>query len=214
MDETVERYGRAARWLHAGVYVSTLLLLATGWWFVAGGYGRPSPLARLLGQPDEAVHELAGFALTGVLLVAVTIRARAAWAHARDSVRFRRGDGHWFVTWPRALFSGRFAEHDGHFDPGQRVANVVMALAIAVLVLSGLALLFVPFDGALALHRWSTFALTPVIAGHILIAAGLLPGYRGVWRSMHLGGKLPAEVSRRIWPGWTERVTRRFPSSG
>ena len=50
------------------------------------------------------------------------------------------------------------------------------------------------------LHRWATFVVTPVIVGHIVIAAGVLPGYRGVWRSMHLGGRLPADVARRIWP--------------
>lgn len=51
-------------------------------------------------------------------------------------------------------------------------------------------------------HRWATYLVTPVLLGHILIAAGVLPGYRGVARSMHLGGRLPVEVARRLWPGW------------
>jgi formate dehydrogenase subunit gamma len=54
-------------------------------------------------------------------------------------------------------------------------------------------------------HRWSTYALIPLLVGHIVIAAGVLPGYRGVWRSMHLGGHLDVRVAHRIWPGWTER---------
>jgi formate dehydrogenase subunit gamma len=37
------------------------------------------------------------------------------------------------------------------------------------------------------------------------VAAGVLPGYRGVWRSMHLGGHLDIRVARRLWPAWAER---------
>jgi len=48
--------------------------------------------------------------------------------------------------------------------------------------------------------------VTPVILGHVLVAIGVLPGYRGVWRSMHLGGHLREETARRVWPGWTERT--------
>jgi formate dehydrogenase subunit gamma len=47
--------------------------------------------------------------------------------------------------------------------------------------------------------------LIPLLAGHILIASGILPGYRGVWRSMHLGGRLDVAVARRLWPGWLDR---------
>jgi hypothetical protein len=43
------------------------------------------------------------------------------------------------------------------------------------------------------------------IAAHVIVAVGILPGYRGVWRSIHLGGKLPNEVAHRAWPGWSER---------
>ncbi len=40
---TVERYPRSARRYHTAVYVVTLLLLATGWWLLAGREGEPSP---------------------------------------------------------------------------------------------------------------------------------------------------------------------------
>ena len=49
--------------------------------------------------------------------------------------------------------------------------------------------------------------VTPVILGHLLVAFGVLPGYREVWRAMHLGGRVPEAVARRVWPGWTERTT-------
>src|SRR6185503_20107326 len=45
----IRRYNRRTRWLHAGVYVTVLILLATGWWLVLGQEGEPSPLARITG---------------------------------------------------------------------------------------------------------------------------------------------------------------------
>ncbi len=47
-----------------------------------------------------------------------------------------------------------------------------------------------------------------VLVGHMVVASGVLPGYRGVWRSMHLGGRLPVAVARRIWPAWLDRDAR------
>jgi formate dehydrogenase subunit gamma len=108
--------------------------------------------------------------------------------------------------------TGRFRRHEGLFDPGQRVANVVMVLSMAVLTATGLALTMLhggPVFGLLAkVHLVATIVVTPVLAGHVLIALGILPGYRGVWRSMHLGGRVPQESSGRVWPGWTERRLR------
>lgn len=204
--EVVRRYGRAGRWFHAGVYVTVLVLLGTGWWFLLAGYHRDSPVSRLTGLPDEAIHELAGYASVVVVLLWLPFGARSIRSFARHSGRFRRGDGRWLVTWPRAAFTGRFGDHDGHFDPGQRIANIVMLLTLLVLVLTGLGLLLLPPMPVdlLPIHRWATFALTPVVLGHIVVASGVLPGYRGVWRSMHLGGRLPAEVAQRIWPRWLD----------
>ena len=59
-----------------------------------------------------------------------------------------------------------------------------------------------------SVHRWATYLITPVLLGHILIASGVLPGYRGVARAMHLGGRLRRDVAQRIWPGWLDRVER------
>jgi hypothetical protein len=122
-------------------------------------------------------------------------------------------DLHWFLGWPRALFSGRFARHEGHFDPGQRIANIALVVLLAALVGSGVGMARLHGGDTFAVlahvHRWSTYAITPVLIGHILIAAGLLPGYRGVWRSMHLGGRLDTAVARRLWPAWLERQEAR-----
>jgi formate dehydrogenase subunit gamma len=205
--EIVERYSRPARWLHALVYLGVLIDLAGGWWFVLASY-RPSFVARLTGLDDAVVHEYVGLALIPVVLTGIVAGWRGVRTFVAESVRFRGSDLRWFLGWPRAAVSGRFAHHDGHFDPGQRLANLVMVAALASLLVSGVAALYLPgAPGLLAfqVHRWSAFLITPVLLGHIVIAAGVLPGYRGVWRSMHLGGRLPVDVARRIWPEWLER---------
>jgi cytochrome b subunit of formate dehydrogenase len=206
MRRTVERYNRRSRWFHAATYLVVLVLLGTGWWLLAGQEGRPSPAARLTGVADTDLHVWVGWALTGLAAAAVTLGVRAARTFVRESIRYDRGDANWLRRWPGAAVSGRFPRHEGHFDPGQRIANVVLVLLLAALVGSGVGLTQV--DGGAAfvwlqrVHRWATYLITPVLLGHILIAAGLLPGYRGVARSMHLGGRLSVDVARRLWPGW------------
>jgi cytochrome b subunit of formate dehydrogenase len=207
IEPTIERYSRGARRLHAAIYVAVLLDLATGWWFVLGGY-RPSVIATATGVGDADVHEYAGLALFPVVLIGLVAGRRGVRTFAVESVRFRRSDLRWFAKWPRSLVSGRFAYHDGHFDPGQRLANLFLVSAIATLMVTGVALLY---TGGIVyqMHHWAAFLITPVLLGHILVASGLFPGYRGVWRSMHRGGRLPVDVARRIWPAWLERRSRR-----
>jgi formate dehydrogenase subunit gamma len=131
------------------------------------------------------------------------------------SVRFRRSDLAWFRHWPAAIVTGRFPWHGGHFDPGQRVANIAMVVAFLAVTASGIAMALLhggpAFVWLVPLHRVSTYVLLPLLAGHILIASGVLPGYRGVWRSMHLGGRLDASVARRLWPGWADRYDALHP---
>ena len=205
----VERYSRSARWFHAAVYLTVLVLLGTGWWLALGREGKPSPLSRLTGQPDTQLHTWVGWALTGVVVAGLLVGVRAAATFAVESLRFRRQDLSWLAGWPKATMTGRFARHEGHFDPGQRIANVVLVALLAALVVSGVGLARLhggpTFAVLVHVHRWATYAVTPVILGHILVASGVLPGYRGVWRSMHLGGHLDVRVARRLWPAWVER---------
>ncbi len=207
---TVERYNGKTRWFHAGIYLTVLVLLGTGGWLLLGQEGNPSPLSELTGRPDTQIHTWVGWAMTALVVAGLMVGARAAQTFARESVRFRRQDITWFLTWPRALLTGRFARHEGHFDPGQRIANVVLVALLVALVASGVGLALLhggpTFAVLVHVHRWSTYAVAPVLLGHILIAAGVLPGYRGVWRSMHLGGHLDTDVARRIWPAWLERT--------
>ena len=86
---------------------------------------------------------------------------------------------------------------------------MVIVVGGLALIASGAALAVLPggsvYIWAHRVHQLLTLVLTPVLAGHVLVATGVLPGYRGVWRAMHLGGRLPIETARRIWPGWTDR---------
>jgi formate dehydrogenase subunit gamma len=203
----VRRYNRRTRWFHAGVYVTVLILLATGWWLVAGREGEPSPLARITAIPDTTTHLWIGWALTAITALGVMVGIRGVRTFIMESVRFDRADSRWLRRWPNAVLTGRFGKHDGHFDPGQRIANVVIVLLLATLIGSGVGLAYVTGGPSFVLlrqiHRWSTFLITPVLIGHIVVASGVLPGYRGVARAMHWGGRLRVEVARRLWPGWT-----------
>jgi formate dehydrogenase subunit gamma len=186
------------------VYLTTFALLFTGWWLLTGHEGRPCALASALGRSDIDVHERAGWLLVALGGVALTFGARASWTFVRETARVDRGDARWFVRWPIGALTGRFARHRGHFDPGQRVLNGALVVAFVVTVGSGVLLLSAPPGATFAqldrVHRYGTYALTALIAGHILVAIGILPGYRGAWRGMHLGGRVPRRTARRLWP--------------
>lgn len=207
--EPVRRNSARARWLHAGVYATTLVLLGTGWWLTLGREGRPSLLSEATGWSDAEIHTGAGWALAAVAAGGALIGRRGLRSLLADSVRFAKGDMAWLRCWPAAAFTGRFAPHSGRFDPGQRIANVAMLVLLALLIASGVGLVLASGGTVFAwcnlIHRWSTYLLTPLILGHILIASGVLPGYRGVWRSMHLGGRLRRSDAERVWPEWTRR---------
>jgi cytochrome b subunit of formate dehydrogenase len=211
-NDGVERYGRAARRYHTAVYGSLLLAAGTGWWLLSGREGVASPLARALGQSDAALHKLFGWWLTGVVLLGACLGWRATRTFVAETMRAERGDLRWFLRWPGSAFTGRFAPHDGHFDPGQRVFNVLVCGGVALLVATGVGLVTLhggaAFVWLLRLHRWATYVVVAIVAGHILLALGVLPGYRGVWRAMHWRGRLDARVARRLWPGWFERRDR------
>jgi formate dehydrogenase subunit gamma len=211
----VQRTSRRTRLFHTGVYLTTLALLLTGWWLWGGGEGRPSPLARLAGVPDARLHVWLGWGLAAALALPLLLAGRSVVAFVRETVRVDRGDARWWRSWPAAVFSGRFARHEGHFDPGQRVANVVLLGGLMTLVATGTVMTRIHggplFVWLARIHLWTTIVITPVIAGHVLIALGVLPGYRGVWRAMHLGGRVREDTASRLWPGWAERSRTSVP---
>lgn len=215
---TVERNRPASRWLHAGVYGCTLLLLATGGWLLLGREGDPSLLARATGMSDAGLHKLLGWVLAALAVVAPILWRRSLRRFASESIRLGRGDLAWLRRWPSAAFTGRFRRHEGDFDPGQRIANITLVGGLLLLTLSGLGLVALHggpvFVWLHRVHVWSTYAVAAMAAGHVLIASGVLPGYRGAWRAMHLGGRLPEPVAQRLWPAWLERARRHGPPPG
>jgi formate dehydrogenase subunit gamma len=144
-----------------------------------------------------------------VAVLPLILASRGVRTFVRETMRRDPGDLRWFAQLPMAVVTGKFARHEGHFDPGQRIANVGIVALLAALILSGVGLVLVHFGPMFAIlagvHRYATIAFTVLIAGHIAVAAGVLPGYRGAWRSMHLDGRLRLDAARRLWPGWTER---------
>ena len=134
----------------------------------------------------------------------LVIGAQVGLKFTRETLRVDRGDGRWFLRWPIGAATGRFARHEGHFDPGQRIANLVFAGSFGTLVVSGIALTTLSAGSTYAtmvrIHRGATYVLTVTVAVHVLVALGVLPGYRGVWRTIHWGGKVPTTVVRRLWP--------------
>jgi formate dehydrogenase subunit gamma len=203
-ERPVVRYRRPARLLHAATYLVTLLLLYTGWRITSCEEGHRSVVARLLDRSDPQLHRQAGWALVVVAGVAVTLGIRGAVTFVRETARVDRGDGRWFLRWPIGALTGRFAHHRGHFDPGQRLANVAFVGSFGTLVVTGVGLTTVAGGPTYAtlvhVHRAATWALAVTVAVHLVMALGILPGYRGAWRSMHLGGRTPAATVRRLWP--------------
>jgi cytochrome b subunit of formate dehydrogenase len=205
----IRRTSRSTRLLHTAVYLTTSALLFTGLWLLIGGEGRPSPVARIVGEPDTSVHIWLGRVLAVVLVLPLLVRWRGTIVFVRETFRFDRGDGRWWLNWPRGALTGRFARHEGHFDPGQRAANLVMVGGLLVLTVTGIGMTVLHggpmFAWMSRVHTWTTYVVTIVIAGHLFVAIGILPGYRGAWRAMHLGGRVSKETAKRLWPAWLER---------
>ncbi|HKY65929.1 MAG TPA: cytochrome b/b6 domain-containing protein, partial [Acidimicrobiales bacterium] len=158
---TVVRNTRPTRWFHAATFVVTSVLLATGWWLRSGNEGRPSALAEVLDTPDTEVHRIAGWVLMGLAAAGVTLGVRAAWNFARETLRVDRGDGRWLLRWPVGALTGRFRPHRGHFDPGQRLANLAFVATLGTLVVTGVAMTTLSggptFATMVKVHRAATY---------------------------------------------------------
>jgi formate dehydrogenase subunit gamma len=158
----------------------------------------------VLGAPDTEVHRTGGWVLVGLAVCGVTLGERAAWTFVRETARLDRGDGRWFRRWPVGALTGRFAPHRGHFDPGQRLANVAFVATLGTLIGSGIALTTLSggstFATLVKVHRGATYALTALVVGHVVLVSGVLPGYRGAWRAMLGRGGVTVATTRRLWP--------------
>lgn len=211
------RNGRRARWLHALVYLTTVFLAYSGIAVLAEGHPW---LASVLGGhvPAATSHRWVGYGLLVVAGLVVLVWWRAAGRFLSNSFEFRRSDVSWFAGYPRMALAPRrpapAPHHAGHFDPGQRLFNMLLLLVLLVLggtgVVLGMPERFVPavFGWSLRVHEVTTWVLLGLVLGHLLLASGVLPGYRGVWRAMHRDGRVPAATAKRLWPHWTAAEPR------
>ncbi len=215
--ERLLRNRPAARRLHAGLYLLTLALLASGIAVLGEGI---RPLERVFGGhvASARTHRWLGYALVAAAGLIGVGRPRAALRFLAESGRIRRSELRWFVSYPGFVLRpsrNRPARHEGHFDPGQRLFNLVVLGALLALSATGLLMsfprAFVPavFAWSLRVHRAATWALGVAVAGHVLVASGALRAYRGAWRAMHGGGLVPRSLAERLWPAWAERAARR-----
>ena len=112
--------------------------------------------------------------------------------------------------------TGRFSPHRGHFDPGQRLANLAFVATLGTLIVSGVAMTTLSggptFATMVRIHRGATYVLTALVVGHVLLVSGLLPGYRGAWRAHAAGSRWPTRRSSRCgcatWCGSIRPVGR------
>lgn len=196
--------------------------MLTGFLFVSGlavlGEGSPALEGLFGGHVATARwHRWVGFGLVGLALLVVILRpGTSAWFLA-ESVRFGRQDLDWFVRHPRFLLRpSRYAPapHDGHFDPGQRVFNVVVVVLLLALAATGAVMSFpqrflpTAFAASLQIHRAATWMLGIAVAGHLVVVSGLFRGYRGVWRAVHWDGRVAAALGHALWPKWARGKER------
>lgn len=121
--EVLERYTRLTRWFHAGIYLPVLMVLGTGWWLLVGHEGHPGPAAWLFHMPNTTLRRDMGWAMAALAVAGLILGMRTARTFVTESLRFCARDTRWFLSWPLAALTRRFARHDGHFDPRQRISS-------------------------------------------------------------------------------------------
>jgi cytochrome b subunit of formate dehydrogenase len=213
---SLERNSRPTRLLHGTVAVTTLGAGLSG--IALWGEEGVRAVADLFGGHAASArwHRWLGYAVPVTPLAALLVRPRAVLRFLRECGRFDRADLGWWRRFPLFVASpGRWplTRHNGHFDPGQRLMAWGLIASLAVLTVSGLLMILAvdwlgPRYGiALRTHTWASVVLGALVAAHVLVSAGVLKGYRGVWRAMHAParGRVPAHVAERLWPAWVER---------
>lgn len=211
-DRTLRRHTRATAAAHAAFGAATLALSLTGVLLVASA---PHALIVALGGHDglTAWHRRLGLGVAAALLAAPLLAPHRIAGLIADVLHLRRTDIGWALAFTRfVMHPGRHRPpyHDGRFDPAQRVTFAAMGVLLAVLIVSGIALLTAP-RGATGLvvvsvrvHELVSWVFLGALGTHILAGSGLLPSHRGVTRAM-IDGRVRTATARRLWPEWTIR---------
>lgn len=203
-----------------GVRVAHLLLAIAIGGLILSGLGvderLPARLVHLLGGHFVLVtsHRWLGYALGTAALCALVFRWPRVRALLGAILHFHRSDAAWLPGLLRALLHPRKCTlpwHAGRFDPAQRLVFLVLFGSLALLVATGVAIHFIPsgarmaFAWTLRTHLAAAWVLMGAISVHVFAGLGVLPTHRGVMRAMFGDGRTPVELSRRLWPGWSDR---------
>ena len=203
-----------------GVRLAHLLGAVSVIWLILSGLGiheiLPARLVHLLGGHVVLVgsHRWLGYTLGSALLLALIFLWRRVRAFLGAILSFSRADAAWLPGLVRALLRPRGSTlpwHDGRFDPAQRLVFAVLIGSLAALVVTGVAINFIPlslrlvFAWTLRLHLAAAWVLIAAVSVHVFAGLGVLPTHRGVTRAMFGDGRIKRELSVRLWPGWTAR---------
>ena len=161
--------------LHWTVAAAVLLLLASGTVMYVPG------LSELVGQRFwvRTSHLAAAILLVAVVLVMPALRWGEMRRLERELSFWERADWEWFRR-PWDVFLSTY--HDAKSEPrrfnaGQKLLAALLAIALAVLLVSGVPMYWWWWFGgelvqrARDLHVLASFAVTALIAGHIYLAA-------------------------------------------
>ena len=203
-----------------GVRLAHLLLALAIGWLILSGLGIHEMLSawlvRMLGGHIVLVtsHRWLGYALGMATLLALIFQWPRVRAFLGAILRFHRSDAAWLSGLLRSLLHPRKAPlpwHAGRFDPAQKLVFLILVSSLALLVVTGVAINFIPssarmvFAWTLRSHLAAAWALMGATSVHVFAGLGVLPTHRGVTRAMFGDGRVRIELSRQLWPGWSDR---------
>ena len=163
------------------------------------GSGRPAARVDRLGVRWPGRGGAAVHASRGVVVLVL------------ESLRFRRTDLTWFARWPMALVTGRFGRARGSLRPRAADRECRPRGLLLLAVTASVYALARRHGGPGIGHRRAAAALVDVPPdpaarrthpGRLRLRCRDIAGCGGL---MHLGGRLPASVAQRVWPGWTRQ---------
>lgn len=211
---TIRRHSGGVRLAHV------TLAVAVGWLILSGlgiHENLPAWAIHTLGGHVLLVtsHRWLGYVLAAALLLALIFLRHRVRRFLGAIVSFHRADAAWLPGLLRSFVhvrDGRLPWHAGRFDPLQRLAFLILIGSLVLLIGTGIAVNFIPASSArmafvwtLRTHLTTAWVFITVVGVHVFAGLGILPTHRGVIRAMFGDGRVTLKLSRRLWPGWTQR---------
>ena len=204
-----------------GVRLAHLVFAAVIGWLILSGLGLHESLSprviHVLGGHVLLAdsHRWLGYALGAALLLALVLLWQRLCGFLGAILSFQRSDMAWLPGLVRSFVRPRadaLPWHAGRFDPAQKVVFVILISSLVLLIATGVAINFIPVRSARMVFAWtlrthlgSAWVFIAAASVHVFAGLGVLPTHRGVTRAMFGDGQVKLELSRRLWPGWTDR---------